>query len=97
MKIPMEWLAAWLIAANLMAAIMTVADKRWAKRGRWRIPENTLLFVAALGGSPAMLAVMRLVRHKTRHRKFMWGLPALLVGQVALAVWLVYRGIVIPV
>lgn len=92
MVIPMEWLAAWLIAVNLAAAVMTVADKRRAKRGRWRIPENTLLFVAALGGAPVMLAMMRLIRHKTRHRKFMWGLPALLVLQAALLLWLVHGG-----
>lgn len=93
MVIPMEWLAAWLIAVNLTAAVMTAVDKRRAKRGRWRIPENTLLFVAALGGAPAMLAMMRLVRHKTRHRKFMWGLPVLLVLQAALLLWLVHGGI----
>ena len=93
MVIPMEWLAAWLIAVNLAAAVITVADKRRAKRGRWRIPENTLLFVATLGGAPVMLAMMRLIRHKTRHRKFMWGLPALLVLQAALLLWLVHRGV----
>ena len=95
MSIPAEWLAAYGVAVSLIAVVLTVADKRRARRGQWRISEATLLFTAALGGSAAMLVTMRLVRHKTRHRKFMWGLPAMLLVQAALLGWLLARGFVL--
>ncbi len=75
-----------LIIINLAAAAVTVSDKRRARRGLRRVPEKTLLWIAALGGSPAMLAAMLIVRHKTRRPKFMLGLPAILILQIA-AVW----------
>lgn len=73
---------------NLIAALVTAADKRRARAHRRRVPERTLLLLAALGGSPAMLVTMRIIRHKTRHPKFMIGLPVLLLLQIALAVWI---------
>ena len=89
---PYEILAIYLAAVNLLAAGLTIVDKRRARQGRWRVPEATLLLVAALGGSPAMLLTMKQIRHKTRHRKFMWGLPAMLAVQTAAAVlWLLHR------
>ena len=93
MTVSMEWVAAWLIAAGLLAMVLTVADKRRSKKGAWRVPERTLWLVAVLGGGAAMYLVMRLVRHKTRHRRFMWGLPALLVAQAGLVLWLMHRGV----
>lgn len=75
----------YLIIINLLAVIVTVSDKRRAVSHRWRIPENTLLLIAALGGSPAMLITMRIIRHKTQHKKFMLGIPAILILQIAIA------------
>ncbi len=74
----------WLIIINFAAILATVSDKRRAQRHRWRIPENTLLFLAALGGSPAMLVTMKLIRHKTQHKKFMIGIPVIIVLQLVL-------------
>lgn len=91
MNLPWDWIAAWLLAVNLVAVCLTVADKRRARRGKWRVSESTLLLVAALGGAPAMLVTMRRIRHKTRHRKFMWGLPVILLAQAALVAWLLWR------
>ncbi len=54
-----------------------------------RVPENTLLAIAALGGSVAMLITMRTIRHKTQHAKFMLGIPVIIVLQCALVVALV--------
>ena len=54
------------------------------------ISEKTLLILSALGGSVAMLTVMLLIRHKTRHAKFMVGIPAIILAQYA-AVWAVVR------
>lgn len=80
----------WLIIINFIAAAATVSDKRRAKKHRWRIPENTLLALSALGGSPAMLVTMKLIRHKTQHKKFMIGIPVIIVLQLA-AVYLILR------
>lgn len=86
MNISWEWLAAWLIAANLVAVVITIADKRRARRHQWRVPESTLWLVSILGGTPLMLTTMHLIRHKTRHRRFMWGLPVLLVIQAGIMI-----------
>lgn len=66
-----------------------LADKLKAKRGAWRIPENTLIVAAALGGSIGALMGMYLFRHKTKHIKFTLGIPAILMVQIALVVWLI--------
>ena len=83
-----DWAVAWLLAANLLAWIITAFDKSAARRGWRRVPERTLFLVAAAGGTPAMLLTMCIIRHKTRHPKFMVGLPLLLVVQAAVAVLL---------
>lgn len=76
-------IALWLAAVSGLAVILTLHDKRAARRGARRVPERMLLLVCALGGSAAMLAVMRIVRHKTKHAKFMVGIPVMIVVQVA--------------
>jgi len=53
-----------------------------------RIPEASLLLLAALGGSPAALLAMYLFRHKTLHKKFRYGVPAILLVQIAIAIYL---------
>ena len=74
----------WLLA-NGAALTLTLYDKRAARQGHWRIPESTLFTVAALGGALVMLASMRLIRPKTRHKKVMAGLPAILALQILTA------------
>ncbi len=79
----------WWIGANLLGAVLTVADKQQAKRRRWRIPERTLMTVGILGGALLMFLTMKCIRHKTRHRLFMWGLPACMaLHLLLLAGWL---------
>ena len=80
----------YLIFINLFAAIITVFDKYRAVHHGWRVKESTLLLVAALGGSPAMLLIMLLIRHKTRHIKFMLGIPLIMAVQAAV-VFLIWR------
>ncbi|MBQ3264196.1 MAG: DUF1294 domain-containing protein [Ruminococcus sp.] len=86
----MKILIVYLIAINLFAVIITVHDKRAAARGHWRVKENTLLLVAALGGSAAMYLTMQLIRHKTRKPKFTVVIPLIFVLQ-CVAVFLVLR------
>jgi len=61
-----------------------LADKRKAKKKAWRIPEATLMGIAALGGSLGCLLGMYTFRHKTKHLKFTLGVPALLLLQILL-------------
>lgn len=80
----------YLVAISFLAVILTLYDKRAARKGRWRISENALLCVAAFGGSAAMLLTMLLIRHKTKHVKFMAGLPLILILQVLFAAFVAY-------
>ena len=73
----------YLAVVSVGSVLITVLDKIAAKRHAWRIPERTLLILGALGGAPAMLITMLLIRHKTRHLKFMLGLPLLILIQCA--------------
>ena len=76
----------YFLIISLFAIGLTLHDKRAARRGEWRIRERTLLIVSALGGSVAMFVTMRIIHHKTRHKKFMVGIPAIFVIQVAIVV-----------
>ncbi len=78
----------WLVAVNGLGFLMMGLDKWKARRGAWRIPEKTLFIAALLGGTVGVIAGMQTFRHKTRHRKFKYGLPALLALQLAAAAWL---------
>ena len=78
----------YLVLINAVGLLLLLIDKEKAKRGKWRIPEATLMTVAAIGGSVGSLAGMYLFRHKTRHPKFYLGIPAILIAQFALVVWL---------
>ena len=85
----------WLAAVSGLAVVLTLHDKRAARSGSRRVPERTLLLVCALGGSAAMLATMRVIRHKTKHAKFMVGIPVMIAAQIAVGVfawWRFYGG-----
>ena len=73
-----------LLLTNLTAFCLMGADKRRAIRGRWRIPERTLLLTCACFGALGGLLGMRAFRHKTLHKRFPWGVPAMLVFQATL-------------
>jgi uncharacterized membrane protein YsdA (DUF1294 family) len=84
----------YLIALSLLAIILTTLDKGAARRGSRRVKERTLLLVALLGGSVVMFVTMRGIRHKTKHAKFMVGIPVIIVLQAtaALLVWRWLKG-----
>ena len=87
---PLYWaLLGYLVAVNVIAFTVYGADKRRAKKSERRVPEKTLFLFALVGGSAGALAGMYTFRHKTRHWYFVWGIPAILLAQVALAVWLI--------
>ena len=75
---------AYFALVSLIAICVTVSDKIRAKRKKYRTPEATLLVISALGGSVAMLFTMILIHHKTKHSKFMVGIPVIILFQLAL-------------
>lgn len=83
-------LAIYLILINLITVIVTIYDKLCAVKRRWRVKESTLLLLSALGGSICMYITMLLIRHKTRHIKFMLGIPLILIFQLLIA-FLIWR------
>ena len=90
----MRLLPCYLLAINLLAFILYGIDKYKAKHNRWRIPETVLLWLAVLGGSAAALVAMHLFHHKTLHKKFRYGVPAILLLQLAAAVYYWYTSMV---
>lgn len=83
-------LLVYLVSVNVLGLVFMYTDKQKARRNRWRIPEATLLWTAALGGSLGSLLGMYLFRHKTRHLKFTLGVPAILALQILLAAFVRY-------
>lgn len=75
----------YLIGINVLTFLIYGIDKWKAKRDKWRIPEATLLILAAIGGSIGALLGMSVFHHKTKHRTFIIGVPLILLEQIALA------------
>lgn len=79
----------YLLGVNILAIILTIYDKIASKKFRKnRIRENVLLLIGAMGAAVFMYITMKLIRHKTRHKKFMTGLPIILILQI---VFLIYK------
>ena len=86
-----RYLLIWLAAANLLGFVLMGADKRRARKGLWRIPERTLFLSAILGGSVGTIAGMWTFRHKTKHWYFVFGMPLILLAQLAAAYYFLIR------
>ena len=81
----------YLLAVNAVTFIVYGIDKYKAKHAKWRISEATLLLLAVLGGSVGAWCGMKVWHHKTMHKKFKYGVPVILLLQVALAVWIINK------
>ncbi len=84
----MELLLVYLSLVNVTAFFLMLADKKKAVKGKWRIPEKTLLGFCAIGGSLGGLLGMRMFRHKTKHLRFSIGIPMMLAAHILLLVLL---------
>ena len=82
----MKLLSCYLLLINAAAFLCMLIDKEKAKKNRWRIPEATLIAIAALGGSLGCIGGMYAFRHKTKHLKFTIGLPMILAVQIMIFV-----------
>ena len=74
----------YFIIISAVGIFMTVKDKNSAINGKKRIPEKTLMLVGLLGGALPMFITMNMIHHKTKHFKFMLGLPAEIILQIAI-------------
>ena len=77
----------YLIIINLIGFAVMFIDKYKAKRGKWRIPENTIFMITAIGGGIGTIVGMYKFRHKTKKLKFTIGLPVLLILDILLIIW----------
>ncbi len=91
-----EYAAIYLVLINLAGFALMGMDKSRAKRGRRRISERSLFMAALAGGSLGAALGMRAFRHKTKRRRFKYGLPGLLLVQAALALYLYASGRLAP-
>ena len=80
-----------LIVLNIITFVVYGIDKWKAMKGRWRISEFTLLLLAVIGGSIGALLGMRVWHHKTKHLKFKYGVPLILLAQLALLYFIQYN------
>ena len=73
---------------NAIAFIIYGIDKLKAKKGKWRIPESTLLLLAIIGGSIGAWFGIKVWHHKTLHKKFKYGIPLIVIAQIAIVVYI---------
>ena len=85
------YIGIYLAVINLIAAGLVLHDKLATRSGSWRAKERTLLLVSAIGGSVFMLAVMRIIRHKTKKAKFMVTIPIMIILQIAAVLFVWWR------
>lgn len=86
----MNYLAVYLLLINIIAVIACAIDKLYAKKGWRRVPEMKLFIISFLGGALGMYVTMQLARHKTRHKRFMIGLPIIILLQATILIYVLH-------
>ena len=81
----LESISIIIVIINIVTFIVYGIDKYKAKKGKWRIPENSLIGLAIIGGSIGAYLGMRVWHHKTMHLKFKYGIPLIIVIQLVIA------------
>lgn len=87
----MKVILIYLLIMNAAGFLVMTSDKLFAKSGAWRVPERNLLGLAAMGGSIGVWLAMYTVRHKTKHMKFVIGVPLILAIQIGFVLYLILR------
>lgn len=87
----MNFILIYLLIINAVGFLVMTADKLYAKKNMRRIPERTLLGVAVIGGSIGVWAGMYAVRHKTKHMKFVIGIPLILLCQLGAVLYSILK------
>lgn len=78
----------YIVIINILTFIVYEIDKLKAKKGKWRIPESTLLLLAIIGGSIGAFLGMKVWHHKTMHKKFKYGIPLIIILQLGVLLYL---------
>ena len=81
-------LVAYVAIINTLAFIVYGIDKLKAKKGKWRIPESTLLLLAIIGGSIGAWFGIKVLHHKTLHKTFKYGIPLIVIIQIVIAIYI---------
>ena len=81
----------YIVIINIIGFLAMYIDKQKAKRGSWRIPENTLFIITAIGGGIGTIAGMYLFRHKTKKWTFKIGLPVLLILDILIVLYFIIK------
>ena len=87
----MRYLLPYLLTVNAAAFLLMLIDKEKAKKRKYRIPEDTLMGIAMLGGSLGAWFGMQVFRHKTLHKKFALGIPLIIGVQVLITLICLYH------
>ncbi len=97
-NLPYSLFYIYFISVSIISIVICIYDKKISKKNRveLRVPERTLLLLSAIGGSVAMFICMILVRHKTKHLKFMLGIPLIILAQ-AVAIYLLFYYNIFPI
>ncbi len=83
------FLAIYYVIISLVTIFVTFMDKKFAEKNKSRVPEKVLFLLAILGGAICEFGTMFIIRHKTLHKRFMIGLPAIFAVQFGLFIWLI--------
>ena len=89
--LPLHVVLAYFITVNVLGLVLFGIDKWKAKHDKWRISEATLLSLTVIGGSIGTWVGMKVWHHKTMHKKFKYGIPLVMVLQLALLLFTLYR------
>lgn len=81
----------YFIIISFVTLVVTVLDKYKAKKGKYRISEGTLFTLAVLGGALSEYITMLVIRHKTLHKRFMIGLPVIIILQLSLIIFILIK------
>lgn len=85
-----EWLLFYLVIINVISVIVTIHDKSAARKNKWRVSEKTLFILSAAGAGLSIYLTMHLIRHKTLHKRFMIGIPVIIVIELLLILLIGY-------
>ena len=80
-----------IVGLNIVTFIVYGIDKLKAKKGKWRIAESTLLLLAIVGGSVGAWCGIKLWHHKTKHKKFKYGVPFIVAMQIIFCLYLMAK------
>lgn len=83
----MKYLFLYLVLLNMIGILIMYVDKTKAKKKAWRIPEKTLFLVSVLGGSIGIWMGMYIFHHKTKHLRFVIGVPMIILIQIMICLY----------